>query len=56
MNENPISPSYLGDGVYVEDTGHALILRVNDHRNAPAVVLEPEVMEELIKYYERAKL
>ena len=34
-----IPPDHLGDGVYVEDVGYALILRVNDHRNKPVFLL-----------------
>ncbi len=53
--EIKIPPEHLGDGVYVEDVEHGLILRVNDHRNEPAVILEPSIMDALIRYYERTK-
>ena len=50
------TPYYIGDGVYVEFDGYHVVVKVNDHRNEPAVLLEPEVMEELIKFYQRVKL
>jgi hypothetical protein len=54
-NEKPIPPDHLGDGVYVEDLGYAIAIRVNDHRNEPVVIMEPSVLEALIRYYERTK-
>lgn len=45
---------YLGDGVYASFDGYAINLAVNDHRNK-VIVLEPEVMEKLIKYYNQTK-
>jgi hypothetical protein len=44
---------HLGDGVYAEYDGYSVNLRVNDHRNPVAVILEPEVMKALIEFYAR---
>ena len=45
------NPQYLGDAVYVCDTGYGVALSVNDHRNAPVVYLEPKVLDSLFEYY-----
>jgi len=50
-----IPPDYLGDGVYAEHIGHAIVLRVNDHRSEPVVELDAHTMDALIRYYERVK-
>lgn len=42
---------YLGDAVYATFDGYQISLRLNDHRNPPAVVLEPSVMDNLIQFY-----
>jgi hypothetical protein len=52
---NTLPPDHLGDGVYAEDLGHAIVLRVNDHRSEPVVELDAYTMDALIRYYERAK-
>lgn len=43
--------THIGDGVYASFNGFQIELRVNDHRTNPLVFLEPEVMDNLIKYY-----
>lgn len=42
--------SYIGDGVYADIEFGMIVLRVNDHRNSPAVFLEPQVLVNLIAY------
>ena len=47
-------PAYLGDGVYVDYNGYAVIIAKNNHLNlygGEAIVLEPEMMEALYEYY-----
>jgi hypothetical protein len=42
---------YLGDGVYVAFTGYRFVLTTeNGIRATNEIVLEPEVVEELIRY------
>jgi hypothetical protein len=42
---------YLGDGVYAENDGYQIWLRVNDYHNPTDVVaLDPEVLSRLISY------
>ena len=48
---NTMKPKHIGDGVYVSYDGYHIRLAVNHHENH-VVALEPEVMEELIKYHE----
>ena len=43
---------YLGDGVYVSWDGYQLWLAANHHDNK-VVALEPEVLFQLIQYYNR---
>lgn len=43
-------PEYLGDAVYAQNDGYMVGLSLNDHRNAPLVWLEPNVLAALIKY------
>ena len=45
---------YLGDGVYVDYNGYALILTTTDGSGTTNVItLEPEVYQELAAYAER---
>lgn len=46
---------YMGDGVYAEFDGYSINIRVNDHRSPVVVVLEPQVFENLVNFYERCK-
>lgn len=48
-----VEPAYLGDGVYASFDGYQILISVNDHRNPPAVALEPEVIESLIRYRDK---
>lgn len=41
---------HLGDGVYVSNDGYSIAIAVNDHRNDPVVILEPQVMKALVEY------
>ena len=50
-----VPPDYLGDGVYVSDEGYAIAVRVGDHRTAPVLHLEPDVLDALVRYSERCK-
>lgn len=43
---------YLGDGVYVQFDGYALILTTEDGIVANTIVLEPEVFQGLLAYAE----
>lgn len=43
---------YIGDGVYAEYDGYSVLLRVGSHENEVAVVLEPEVLKALWKFYQ----
>jgi hypothetical protein len=43
---------YLGDAVYAHFDGYGIELRLNDHRNQCVVYLEPEVMQNLIEFWE----
>jgi hypothetical protein len=45
---------YLGDGVYISYDGYSVWLAVNHHRNK-VIALEPEVIDDLIKYLKRHK-
>ena len=45
---------YIGDGVYASFDGYQIWLSINDHNNK-VVALEPEVMEQLIEYYNSLK-
>ena len=47
-------PLYLGDAVYAEIRDGLIALRLNDHRSAPLIFLEPEVYEALKLYVESA--
>jgi len=38
---------HIGDGVYVQYNGYGIDIRVNDHQNPVAVVLEPAVVHNL---------
>lgn len=45
---NFIEPRYLGDGVYAEFDGFAIILKANDfHRPTDTIMLEPAVLTAL---------
>ena len=44
---------YLGDGVYAHFDGYSIGLSVNDHRNEPAVWLEPQVLAALNQFAQR---
>lgn len=54
-NVTMLPPEHIGDGVYVSDEGYAIALRVNDHRGNPVVLLEPDVLDALVRYAERCK-
>ena len=45
--------TYVGDGVYAEFTGFSIKIRVNDHRNPVAAVLEPGVLQALVDFARR---
>lgn len=47
---------YMGDAVYAEYTGWSIDLRVNDHRNPVAVVLEELVLQNLVDFARRKGL
>lgn len=51
--DSPELRAYIGDGVYVEWVNRGIDVRVNDHRNPVAVVLEPEVLKRLVDFYQR---
>lgn len=42
--------TYCGDGVYAEFNGYSIDLKVNDHRNPTAVVLEDTVLQSLVNF------
>lgn len=45
---------YIGDGVYAESKGTwAIELRVNDHKNPVAIVLEDTILQNLVDYARR---
>jgi len=49
-----MNKSYIGDGVYVEHDGYALVLTTeNGVRVTNRIVLEPEVYGELLAYVGR---
>lgn len=51
-----IPKDYLGDSVYAEDDGYGIILTTeNGYGPSNTIILEPSVMEALIRYYERMK-
>lgn len=54
QNEKSQDRIYLGDGVYASHDGFQIWLAVNNHLN-DVIALEPNVMEILIRYYERVK-
>lgn len=47
MEKNDV---YLGDAVYASYDGYHIWLGLNDHRNAKLIALEPNVLNNLIKY------
>ena len=47
------NPTYIGDGVYARYDGFALHVAVDNHRNE-VVVLEPDTLESLNKFYKYA--
>lgn len=50
---DPIQPEltrYLGDGVYATFDGFGLEIKINDHRNPVAVVLEPDVLIRMVQF------
>jgi len=60
MGRDPFGKLYIGDGVYVEVQQGSLLLTTDrqDERYRTVthyIALEPEQMDELINYYERAK-
>lgn len=51
-----MSKSYLGDGVYIDFDGYALVLTTENGIDVTnRIVLEPEVYEALMLYVERLK-
>lgn len=44
---------HLGDGVYATFDGYGIWLRTNDHRNDPVAYLGPEVVANLVEFFER---
>jgi hypothetical protein len=53
-----MTKQYLGDGVYVDYDGYALVLTAEHMRSVGAMpfVLVPEVYEALVRYVERLKV
>lgn len=51
----PENPTYIGDGVYAFFDGYMIGLSLGDHRNPPAVWLEPEVMDSLNRFNDQIK-
>ncbi len=49
LDQGPDGGVYLGDGVYCKFDGTQLCLITGDHRNVPAVYLEPQVFAALIR-------
>jgi hypothetical protein len=47
------NPEYIGDGVYVYFSGYDYQISVNDHRNAPVVFMEPEIVDRLYEFKKR---
>ena len=50
---SPYESEYLGDAVYASFDGYQVWLHLNSHDSAPLIALEPEVMEQLMKYAQR---
>ena len=48
-------PEYIGDGVYVTFDGWHIWLRTQREGRWDFIALEPEVLDNLIKYNERVK-
>jgi len=47
---------YLGDGVYAEYDGYAIVLKANDQENPTDVIkLEPDVLSALYRFVDRVK-
>ncbi len=46
---------YIGDAVYAHFDGNGNELRLNDHRNPCLIYLEPEVMENLIEFWQASR-
>lgn len=47
---------YLGDAVYVQHDGWTIGLSLNDHKHAPVIWLEPDVLRGLIEYARKHEL
>jgi hypothetical protein len=52
MKENPI---YLGDAVYAFFDGNGIELKLNHHLSPCLIYLEPEVIEALAAFWQKAK-
>ncbi len=50
-HERKVPATYIGDAVYALNTGHGILLRLNDHRNEDGeIYLEQDVMNNLISF------
>ena len=47
--------TYLGDGLYVSFDGYSIWLRAPRENGDHEVALEPEMMEMLIRFYEKLR-
>lgn len=50
MKDNPV---YLGDAVYAFYDGCGVELKLNSHTSRCLIYLEPEVLQNLIEFYQR---
>jgi len=46
---------YLGDGVYASFDGYHIVLDLRAQDSTTRIALDPDVMDALIRYYERTK-
>jgi hypothetical protein len=45
---------YIGDAVYAHFDGYGIELKLDSHESKCAVYLEPEVMQNLIEFWEKS--
>jgi hypothetical protein len=50
-----LESEHLGEGVYIHDEGHGIVLAVNDHRNK-VIHMEEREIAGFLKYVKRAGL
>ncbi len=43
---------YIGDAVYAHFDGNGIVLKLNDHQNPCLIYLEPEVIGNLIEFWQ----